>query len=127
MLDVNDYQNFVNGLLSPATRDATAFQERVKELTDSGVSVQMLLTAAVGLPGEAGEVSDLIKKVVFQGKPYTDDIRNKLIDEMGDVAWYLALACSSVGVTMEDILERNVEKLQSRYPGGFSINRSENR
>ena len=127
MLDVNDYQNFVNGLLSPATRDATAFQDRVKELTDSGVSVQMLLTAAVGLPGEAGEVSDLIKKVVFQGKPYTDDIRNKLIDEMGDVAWYLALACSSVGVTMEDILERNIEKLQSRYPGGFSINRSENR
>lgn len=127
MLDVNDYQNFVNGLLSPATREATAFQDRVKELTDSGVSVQMLLTAAVGLTGEAGEVSDLIKKVVFQGKPYTDDIRNKLIDEMGDVAWYLALACSSVGVTMEDILERNVDKLQSRYPGGFSINRSENR
>lgn len=127
MLDVNRYQQFVNGLLSPASRDVEDFQARIAELNQQGVEIQQMLTAAIGLAGEAGEVADLVKKVTFQGKPYGDDLRAKLIEEIGDVAWYLALTCTSVGVTLEEVLERNVAKLQSRYPGGFSIHGSENR
>ena len=80
--------------------------------------------AGLGLTGEAGEVADLIKKFVMHGHTLEKD---KLIKELGDVRWYLELACILAGTTMEEVEQRNIEKLMARYPNGFSTEASINR
>ena len=84
----------------------------------------MLRNAAYGLNGESGEVIDILKKHEFQGHELDKD---KLIDELGDVQWYISLAATSLGVTLEEIMQHNVDKLIKRYPDGFDKSRSINR
>ena len=84
----------------------------------------LLINSVMGLCGESGEVIDLVKKHVSHGHPLN---REKLIDELGDVAWYLAECATVLDVSLEEILERNIEKLKKRYPEGFSTYRSINR
>lgn len=83
-----------------------------------------LLNGALGLPGEAGEVADMVKKYFFHGH---DLNRADLIKELGDVCWYVALLSYSIGVPLEDIMRENIEKLKARYPEGFSESASINR
>lgn len=83
-----------------------------------------LMNAALGLSGETGEVSDHIKKVIFQGHPL-DKIH--LLNELGDVLWYIALGAEALGYTLQDVAVYNVAKLQKRYPDGFSVEQSLNR
>lgn len=83
-----------------------------------------LRNAVYGLNGESGEVIDVLKKHEFQGHTLSQE---KMIDELGDVAWYLALACTALGVTLADVLEHNVAKLRIRYPQGFDPDKSVNR
>ena len=78
---------------------------------------ELLINSVMGLCGESGEVIDLVKKHVSHGHPLN---REKLIDELGDVAWYLAECATVLDVSLEEILERNIEKLKKRYPEGFS-------
>ena len=85
---------------------------------------QMLTNGVMGLCGEAGECCDIMKKHLFQGH---DLNREKLVDELGDVAWYLAETAHALGVGLEDILIHNIEKLKKRYPDGFSAEKSINR
>ena len=105
-MTLNDYQHFA--------------ARTINRLCDN------LTNTALGLAGEAGEVADLIKKVTCQGHDL-DELRPKLIEELGDCAWYIALGCSVLGERMEDVLAANIEKLQKRYPQGFSAERSINR
>lgn len=84
----------------------------------------LLINSVMGLCGESGEVIDLVKKHVSHGHPLN---REKLIDELGDVAWYLAECATVLDVTLEEVLARNIEKLKKRYPEGFSTERSINR
>lgn len=86
-----------------------------------------LIVAALGLTGEAGEVADIVKKHIGQGHPYDAEMRDRLIDEAGDIAWYLATLCAALMVPLEDVLRANIEKLRGRYPEGFSSERSRNR
>lgn len=79
-----------------------------------------LSLAGMGLAGEAGEVCDLLKKVVHHGRPLDDAMRAKLIEECGDVLWYLAFAADTLGVSLTDMAEANVAKLARRYPNGFN-------
>lgn len=83
-----------------------------------------LRNAAYGLNGEAGEVIDLLKKYEFQGHKLS---RIDIVDELGDVLWYVALACDALGLQMDYIMAHNVEKLKERYPDGFDTDRSVNR
>ena len=83
-----------------------------------------LLDAVMGLNGEAGEVIDHVKKVCFQGHELD---REHLIEELGDTAWYLAVCAEALGVTLEEVLNRNIAKLKARYPDGFDKARSINR
>lgn len=85
------------------------------------VGYDRLRNAAYGLNGEAGEVIDILKKHEFQGHELD---YNKIVDELGDVMWYVALACNALGTTMEDIMLHNVNKLRNRYPEGFDSERS---
>ena len=76
-----------------------------------------LIYAALGLAGETGEVVEIIKKHVFHGKALD---KEKLIDELGDVRWYLEYLCVQMGVEMAEVEERNRKKLEARYPNGFN-------
>lgn len=84
----------------------------------------MLINAALGLTGEAGEVADIVKKSYYQGHELDFDA---IVEELGDVAWYIALACQALGVSMENVLKMNIEKLEKRYPDGFDASMSRNR
>ncbi len=94
---------------------------------DLATGQRALIIAALGLTGEAGEVADLVKKHVGQGHPYDAAMRDRLIDEAGDIAWYLARLCEALMVPLEDVLARNIEKLAARYPHGFDPERSQHR
>ena len=85
---------------------------------------QLIINAALGLSGEVGEVNDLLKKHLFQGH---DLNKNDLINELGDIAWYLAEAATALNISLEEILVKNIEKLKKRFPDGFSKERSINR
>lgn len=85
---------------------------------------RLILNGVMGLNGEAGECIDIVKKYMFQGH---DLNREKLLDELSDVLWYVAITCEGIGTTMDAVMEHNVEKLRKRYPEGFSIERSVHR
>ncbi len=80
-----------------------------------------LLMGALGISGEAGEVADSLKKMLFHGHPL--DVPS-VADELGDVMWYVVLLCDTLGLTLDDVLVRNVEKRRKRYPEGFTPERS---
>ena len=84
----------------------------------------ILINGVMGLCGEAGEAIDLVKKWLAQGHELNEE---KLIKEIGDVAWYIAEIATALGVTLEDVLEKNIAKLKARYPNGFKYEDSINR
>lgn len=126
-MSTREYQDFVSSVMSEASSNTDAFVSRIVELGQQGFSPAAALTAAIGLPGEAGEFSDLVKKVVFQGKPYTAELRDKMESELADIMWYVAAGCIAMGTDIDSLIARNSEKLKARYPDGFSVEKSENR
>ena len=85
---------------------------------------ELIANGAMGLCGESGEVIDLVKKWRAQGHELD---RGHLIEELGNVAWYLAETATAIGAELEDVLRANIEKLMKRYPEGFAAERSVNR
>ena len=97
------------------------------ELEDD-CNLSQLLTAALGLTAESGEFSEVVKKIILQGKPYNEDNVFHMKRELGDICWYIAQACMALDTTFDEIIEMNVDKLKKRYPGGeFNVHQSENR
>ena len=128
MIDFLKYAKFVNEVTSQESKDSEAFIYRLQELHGQGFSSERLLTASVGMCAEAGEFTEIIKKTIFQGKPVTEENLFHLKREMGDIMWYFMQACIALDVSPEEIIEMNVDKLKSRYPGGeFDVHYSENR
>jgi NTP pyrophosphatase (non-canonical NTP hydrolase) len=122
------YQEFVDAVTSDASKDFVALSDRMVELDGKGANIERLLTAGVGINAEGGEFLEIIKKMIFQGKPWNDDNREHLIIELGDVMWYVAQACVALNVSFDEVIEGNVKKLMKRYPGGdFDVYYSENR
>jgi len=127
-VDFEKYQKFVDAVTSDASTDFVALSDRLVELDEKGANIERLLTAGVGINAEGGEFLEIIKKMVFQGKPWDDHNREHLIIELGDLMWYVAQACMALGVSFDDVIARNVQKLEKRYPGGqFDVYYSENR
>lgn len=125
---LNEYARFVDGVTSNPSKDKMAFLDRMGDLYDQGCNVERLLTGACGLSAEAGEFMEIVKKIIFQGKPYDEANQFHMKRELGDVMWYFANACMALGLDPYDVLDENIRKLESRFPGGsFSIDRSENR
>ena len=121
------YLRFVNQVTSDESKDGVAFVNRVRELEESS-ELHRLLTAAVGMSSESGEFLEIVKKIIFQGKPYNEDNIRHLKIELGDILWYVAQACMALDTDFNEIIEMNVEKLKARYPGGeFDVHYSENR
>jgi len=127
-VDFSKYALFVDGVTSNPSRDYKSFIESLSVLNGQGANINRLTTAAVGISAEGGEFMEIVKKMVFQGKPWNDDNREHLIIELGDVMWYVMQACMALDVSIEDVVAGNVEKLKKRYPGGeFDVFYSENR
>ena len=129
IIDTNKYIEFVRQTTSPASSDFAALLARLTELEASAdADVPRLMTAAFGISAEAGEFTEVIKKIFLQGKPYNEDNVFHLKRELGDICWYIAQACMALDTTFEEVLQMNYEKLSARYPEGtFDVFRSENR
>ena len=129
VIDTNKYIEFVRQTTSPASSDFASLLARLTELeVTSDADVPRLMTAAFGISAEAGEFTEVIKKIFLQGKSYNEDNVFHLKRELGDICWYIAQACMALDTTFEEILQMNYEKLSARYPEGtFDIFRSENR
>lgn len=127
-VDFDRYIEFVDAVTSDASKDFLALSERLVDLDAKGANIERLLTAGVGINAEGGEFLEIIKKMVFQGKPWNEDNREHLIIELGDIMWYVAQACNALGISMDEVVATNVNKLMKRYPGGeFDVYYSENR
>ena len=128
-VDTEKYLEFVDGVTSDPSKDVAQLLRRISELETVGdADVPHLLTAALGLTAEAGEFTEIVKKIILQGKPYNEDNVFHMKRELGDICWYIAQACMALDTTFDEIIEMNVDKLKARYPGGeFDVHKSENR
>ena len=127
-VDFKRYEKFVDAVTSDSSKDFVYLADRLVELDRKGANIERLTTAAVGMSAESGEFMEIVKKMVFQGKPWDEHNRKHLIIELGDVMWYVAQACIALDVDFDDVIKGNVQKLEKRYPGGsFDIEKSENR
>lgn len=127
-VNFNRYVEFVDDVTSDASKDFLALSDRLVALDEKGANIERLLTAAIGINAEGGEFMEIVKKMVFQGKPYNEDNREHLIIELGDIMWYVAQACMALDTTLDDVVARNIQKLLKRYPeGAFDAYFSENR
>jgi NTP pyrophosphatase (non-canonical NTP hydrolase) len=127
-IDSDKYIDFVRQTTSSASSDFAALLSRLSELEAQDADVPRLMTAAYGLSAEAGEFTEVVKKIFLQGKPYNEENVFHMKRELGDLCWYLAQACMALDTTFDEILQMNYEKLSARYPEGtFDVYRSENR
>ena len=127
-IEFSRYEEFVSAVTSDASTNFVDLADRLVELDRKGANIERLLTAGVGINAEGGEFLEIVKKMVFQGKPFNEDNREHMIIELGDLMWYVAQATQALGVSFEEVIETNVKKLEKRYPGGqFDIYYSEHR
>ncbi len=128
MIDFEKYTEFVDAVTSNESKSSESFSVRLRDLYSEGLPVERLLTAAVGMSAESGEFIEVVKKMIFQGKPVNEENLFHLKRELGDVMWYVAQACMALDTSFDEIIEMNVDKLKARYPGGeFDVHKSENR
>lgn len=141
-VDLNKYKEFVAAVTSKESNDLTTFMNRLDRLDANyesygpdgeymhgpNVNVPLLLTGAVGLNSESGELIEIVKKMLFQGKPLNEENVFHMKRELGDIMWYWINTCRALELDPNDVLAENVRKLESRYPGGkFDVYHSENR
>ena len=129
VIDSDKYIEFVRQTTSPASTNYADLLSRLSQLeVQSDVDVPRLLTAALGMTAEAGEFTEVVKKIFLQGKSYNEESVFHMKRELGDILWYIAQACMALDTNFREIMEMNYEKLSARYPeGAFDVYRSENR
>jgi len=126
-IDLNKYADFVDAVTSDESKDSKALDRAYRKLTTRAI-VPRLLTASIGLASETGEFSEIVKKCLFQGKEMNDETIYHMKRELGDIIWYWIQGCRALNVDPNEIISMNIDKLESRYPGGkFDAYYSENR
>lgn len=125
-MNLNNYQDFVENVTSEPSNNLDILVTRLEEL-DKIVNISLLLTGSTGLASEGGEFAEIVKKCMFQGKPLTEDTIFHLKRELGDIIFYWVNSCRALGLDPNDVINENINKLSARYPGGFSVEHSENR
>jgi NTP pyrophosphatase (non-canonical NTP hydrolase) len=129
-IDLTKYTKFVDTVTSAESNNYDHLHRRITELrnAEDTFNPSLLLTAAIGLAAEGGEFAEIPKKILFQGKPFNEDARFHMKRELGDIMWYWVNACRALNLDPNDVIAENVNKLESRYPGGkFDPYYSENR
>ena len=137
MSKINDYARFVDSCTSDASKDTTKMCDRVEKLrgnhsTLNGKTISQeldmarLLTSVIGMMAESGEFAEVVKKKIFQSDTqFTNDEIFHMKRELGDVLWYWVQGCIALGFTPDEVMDENIKKLESRYPNGFEVIRSE--
>ena len=128
-VDTEQYLEFVEGVTSNESLHYASLISRMNNLElEDDCNVPQLLTAALGLTAESGEFTEVVKKIILQGKPYNEDNVFHMKRELGDICWYIAQACMALDTSFDEIIEMIVDKLKKRYPGGeFDVSKSEHR
>ena len=128
-VDTEKYLEFVEGVTSNESLHYASLISRMNNLElEDDCNVPQLLTAALGLTAESGEFTEVVKKIILQGKPYNEDNVFHMKRELGDICWYIAQAGMALDTSFDEIIEMNVDKLKARYPGGeFDVSKSEHR
>jgi NTP pyrophosphatase (non-canonical NTP hydrolase) len=133
MTDLKLYQEFVTEVTSAESKLNYAFMDRFEQLCNyqednTLINPSLLITAALGLAAESGEFCEIPKKMFFQGKPLTAENVFHMKRELGDIMWYWINACTALKLDPQEVIDENIKKLESRYPGGsFDAWHSENR
>lgn len=126
MSKINDYAKFVDSTTSDQSKNFLAFIGSTSELeAQDNINVPRVLTAAIGMLAESGEFTEILKKMVFQGKEFNEDNRFHMKRELGDILWYWIQGCIALGYTPDEVMDENIKKLEARYPNGFEAIRSE--
>ena len=141
-VDLNKYKDFVQAVTSKPSQDLTEFMNSLDRIDANyesygpdgeymhgpDINVPLLLCGAIGLGSETGEFQEIVKKIVFQGKPLNEEAHFHMKRELGDIMWYWINACRALNLDPNDVVAENVKKLEARYPGGkFDVYYSENR
>jgi NTP pyrophosphatase (non-canonical NTP hydrolase) len=126
-VSLDRYNTFVDTLLSTPSKNLDVLAERLFELQrTTNANWPRLLTGGAGLSSEAGELQEIVKKIVFQGKAFNEDVHFHMVRELGDIIFYWMVTCQALGVSGDDIIKENIRKLEARYPGGkFDVTHSE--
>lgn len=120
-MNCTEYMKEADKTAPEFSRNLTDYETNVLKMNAKQATV---LNAIIGLVGEAAEIQDAYKKMVFQGHPFSEE---KIIDELGDVFWYAALLCKALNITFEDVFDYNIKKLRKRYGDHFESSKSVNR
>ncbi len=131
-VDLNKYKDFVQQVTSDESMSSMQMYNRMIDIetTESKMKVNTasLMTGAIGIASEGGEFAEIVKKCIFQGKPMDDETIFHCKRELGDIMWYWITSCRALSLDPNEVIEENVNKLKSRYPGGeFDVHYSENR
>ena len=128
-IDLNKYKEFVDAVTSDESKNNDKFTNRwVTLVNQRDVDMPRLLTASMGLGAESGEFTEVVKKILFQGKPLDADNIFHMQRELGDIMWYWMQGCMALNIDTNEVIQMNIDKLKARYPGGdFDAHYSENR
>ena len=127
-LDFETYQQYAYYTASDESKIFDKFISNLQiEQMETDVNLALLMTSSIGLASEGGEFSEIVKKVLFQGKTMDQSVRFHMERELGDILWYLSNACNALNINLQQVMEENERKIRARYPEGFSVSRSENR
>ena len=128
-IDLNKYKEFVDAVTSDESKNNDKFTNRwVTLVNQRDVDMPRLLTASMGLGAESGEFTEVVKKILFQGKPLDADNIFHMQRELGDIMWYWMQGCMALNIDPNEVIQMNIDKLKARYPGGdFDAHYSENR
>jgi len=125
---IDDYAKFVDTATSLESKKFLAFIDSTSKLEAcDNINVPRVLTSAIGMLAESGEFTEILKKIVFQGKEFNESERFHMKRELGDILWYWVQGCVALGYTPDQVMDENIKKLEARYPNGFEVARSEHR
>ena len=128
MSKINDYAKFVDTTTSRESKNFMAFIDSTSKLdVQDNMNLPRVMTSAIGMLAESGEFTEVLKKMVFQGKEFNKENRFHMKRELGDILWYWIQGCIALGYTPDEVMDENIKKLEARYPDGFEVARSEKR
>ena len=120
------YSEFVEKVTSQPSLNTEALKRSIEEIeSSSNIKIPRLLTAALGLGSESGEFVEIVKKMMLQGKPPSEENIFHMKRELGDIMWYWTTACASLGLDPYEVISENQKKLEARYGEKFEVQRSE--
>jgi NTP pyrophosphatase (non-canonical NTP hydrolase) len=128
--EVKDFFSTYSDFVTKVTSDPSLNMETLKSSLEdieskSDIKIPRLLTAALGLGSETGEFVEIVKKMLLQGKPASEENIFHMKRELGDIMWYWTTACASLGLDPYEVINENQKKLEARYGEKFEIERSE--